>query len=87
MADEALESFGVTTPLLQFHGVHSWCHSPGEDSHEVTDEEGYLDDEEDEEARHKPDDNANASALSEILSLERTNGKPVLKYHPYVITR
>jgi len=85
LADEALESFGVTTPLLRFHGVHSWCSSPSKDSHDVA-EETYPDDEEDEELRRdsEPDDTANASALVE---LERTNGKPVLKYHPYVITR
>jgi hypothetical protein len=86
LADEALESFGVTTPLLRFHGVHSRCYSPEKSSHEVADEESYLEEEE-EAARTDPDDNDNVSTLAEIMTLERTNGKSVLKYHPYIITR
>lgn len=87
LADEALESFGVTVPLLRFHGVHSWCHSPGKDSHQAADEESHSDNEEDEEDLPQLDDNANANLLDETLSLEKTNGRPALKSHPYVVTR
>jgi hypothetical protein len=83
LADEALESFGVTVPLLRFHGVQSWCHSPV-DSHEAADEESYSDDEKDEEVSSRLDDNAVPNSLDEM---QRTNGRPVLKSHPYVITR
>jgi hypothetical protein len=87
LADLALESFGVTVPLLQFHGVHSRCHNSDNSdkgSDEPADEKSYSDDDEDQEAEIEPDDNP---LLPVLLSLEKTNGKPVLKSHPYIITR
>jgi hypothetical protein len=90
LTDEALESFGVTTPLLQFHDVPSRCHSSDKGSHETAQDEGYsngVDDEDDEGVLGEPDDDFKMSLLAGILALEKTNGKSVLKYHPYIVTR
>jgi hypothetical protein len=90
LADEALESFGVSTPLLQFHDVPSRCHSSDKGSHEAAQDEGYsndADDKGDEGGLGEPDNDFKMSPLAEILALEKTNGKSVLKYHPYIVTR
>jgi hypothetical protein len=80
LADEALESFGVTIPLLQFNGVHSRCNTLDKGTAEDEDEDNDSDDKEDEETSTNPTGHATSA-------LKRTNGLPVLKHHPYVITR
>jgi hypothetical protein len=90
LADEALESFAVTIPLLQFHDVHSRCPSSDKVQREPAEEQGNLDDDIDEEdgaAWSEPTDNAKLKSLAEIIALQQTNGKPILKYHPYIVTR
>jgi len=67
LADEVLESFGVTSPLVQFHTVNSRCPNFSKDAHTA---DGFD----------------TTSALSQPL-LQTTNGKPVLKNHPCIITR
>ncbi|KAF9466788.1 hypothetical protein BDZ94DRAFT_137676 [Collybia nuda] len=74
LADKAIESFGVTIPLLSFHGVHTRCAGDSSDA---------VPFEEDEEVTNQPplDDNSNSPLLV------TTNGKPLLKSHPYIVTR
>lgn len=76
LADKAIESFGVTIPLLSFHSVHSWCPS---DSIDISSSE--PEDDEDEPPNQQLDDSKN------LPLLKTTNGKPLLESHPYVITR
>jgi hypothetical protein len=89
LADEALESFGVTIPLLGFYGVHSQCNSFDEGSHETAGEESPPDEDEDEDedGEVRDDDDTTTITPNRILNLQRTDGKPILKYHPYIITR
>lgn len=87
MADEALESFGVTTPLLQFHSVHSRCYSADKESHDAVDEQSYSDDDDDDDDESESDNNTNIGAMAGLPSLQKTCGKSVLKYHPYIVTR
>lgn len=87
LADEALESFGVTTPLLQFHSVHSRCYSADKESHDAVDEQSYSDDDDDDDDESESDNNTNIGAMAGLPSLQKTCGKSVLKYHPYIVTR
>jgi hypothetical protein len=91
LADKALESFGVTTPLLRFHSVRSQCHSPNKGLREAATEENPSDDEDDDDDDDddwsEPDLDPNLNPLARVVALERTNGKSVLQYHPYIITR
>jgi hypothetical protein len=67
LADEVLESFGVTFPLLQFHTVRSRCPSPSKGVHAA--------------------DGFDTMSSLFLPLLQTTNGKPLLKSHPCIITR
>ncbi|KAF5370516.1 hypothetical protein D9615_010329 [Tricholomella constricta] len=94
LAEQALESFGVSIPLVQFHGVKSRCvESANDASKGSTKPDGIVDDDdekeeddsdEDEKPTSSPSKPFNVSALS---SLQVTDGKPALKTHPYIVTR
>lgn len=90
LADKVLDSFGVTTPLIRFHSVRSQCYSSDKGSREAATEENPSDDEEDDDEEDdwsEPDLGPNMNPLARVVALERTNGKSVLQYHPYIITR
>jgi hypothetical protein len=93
LVDKALESFGVTTPLLRFYDVHSRCDNSddsGNDSNEPADEdsESFSDsDDEDQETGSEPNNLLESSVPDVLLVLQKTNGKPVLNSHPYIITQ
>ncbi|GLB42812.1 hypothetical protein LshimejAT787_1202610 [Lyophyllum shimeji] len=73
IADKAVESFGVTVPLIQFHPILSRCEHKGlEDVLDEFEEEdpGFL-----------------GQLMEQKASMETTEGKGVLSHHPYVITR
>jgi hypothetical protein len=45
------------------------------------------DEDEDEDGEVRDDDDTTTITPNRILNLQRTDGKPILKYHPYIITR
>ena len=85
LADEALDSFGVTVPLLQFNGIHSRCNNLDKGTAEDEDEDSD-EDSDDKETSADRSEHAERTFLG-VSALKRTNGLPVLKHHPYVITR
>ncbi|GLB42810.1 hypothetical protein LshimejAT787_1202590 [Lyophyllum shimeji] len=94
LADKALESFGVSIPLLEFHGVQSRCTAADGNSTAASvdaNENSYDEEEEDEleEETLAPDPvpSKAAKATAPRSSLEKTGGKPVLRSHPYIVTR
>jgi len=89
LADKSLESFGVSVPLVQFHGVQSRC-TAGGDNTEAQDnsddeQEQEEDFEEELETPVKPSKRPKKASLTPPLDI--TDGKPVLKNHPYIVTR
>ncbi|KAG6826503.1 hypothetical protein H0H92_015576 [Tricholoma furcatifolium] len=104
LADNIIESFAVSVPLLQFHGIQNQCASPTHDdittatiSTATTSSIGEEFDLEEEDdlselaptptsiARTEPTTDTNRSLP--IASLETTNGRDPMKYHPYIVTR
>ncbi|RDB21767.1 hypothetical protein Hypma_011097 [Hypsizygus marmoreus] len=84
LADKAMESFGVSIPLIQFNGIQSQCmKSDDRDiAEDSTDDEDDIDIEDlSDPVVPKP---KNPSVPS---SLRTTNGQPSLKSHPYIVTR
>ncbi|KAF8063485.1 hypothetical protein FPV67DRAFT_246768 [Lyophyllum atratum] len=88
LVDKALESFGASVPLVQFHGVQSRCTAGGGKT-EVQDNSD--DEEEEEDLEEEPETPVKRSKRPKnapsIPPLEITDGKSVLKYHPYIVTR
>ncbi|KAG6825135.1 hypothetical protein H0H92_004599 [Tricholoma furcatifolium] len=97
LADNILESFAVSVPLLQFHGIQNQCASPTHDdittatiSTTITSSVGKEFDleEEDDLSDLAPAPTSIAPGwLTPIASLETTNSKDPGKYHPYIVTR
>ncbi|KAG6833304.1 hypothetical protein H0H87_008936 [Tephrocybe sp. NHM501043] len=91
LADKALESFAVSVPLIEFHGIQSRCapETPTSTAHmnddELLDEEGEL------EPVHVEADSESRGwtrhGSAPVSSLEKTDGKDPLKSHPYIVTR
>ncbi|KAF8063483.1 hypothetical protein FPV67DRAFT_247135 [Lyophyllum atratum] len=73
VADEAVESFGVTVPLIQFGHINSRCDN--EDGEEDPEEQDGED----------PPILENSTERGSLL--ETTEGKAVLESHPYIVTR
>ena len=88
MVEEAIDSFGVSIPLLEFANVHSRCAGAGADVHAVgaqpsdTPESESSDDDEDEE-----DEKGAPPRVFRKFRFTTTTGQPLLESHPYIITR
>ncbi|KAF5375938.1 hypothetical protein D9615_008271 [Tricholomella constricta] len=76
IADKAVESFGVTVPLLQFHGIKSRCNDSGIEQ-DISEKE--EDDSEERDMFGRP--------IVLESSLKTTWGKSALSHHPYIVTR
>ncbi|KAE9389876.1 hypothetical protein BT96DRAFT_1024841 [Gymnopus androsaceus JB14] len=89
MIDDAIEAFGISEPLIQFHTIRSKCPSiANTDDDDDDDEDGDdVDDESgDSPASTTPDAN-DIMAAFKFNVLQTTIGKPALKAHPYIVTR
>ncbi|KAG6826502.1 hypothetical protein H0H92_015575 [Tricholoma furcatifolium] len=95
LADEILESFAVSIPLIQFHGIQSQCsftppkHIPVKTS-DV--HEGHDDDEEEFAQLAKPaasraTPKTRVTVQGHGSSLEQTSGEDLSYNHPYIVTR
>ncbi|KAG6907293.1 hypothetical protein DXG01_009486 [Tephrocybe rancida] len=91
LADRVLESFAVSIPLIQFHGIQSRC-ATSQDSTPISD--AYEDlDEEDGEIATSPTapglkyNGWTSKNSAPVSSLERTDGRDPLQTHPYIVTR
>jgi len=75
--DEIVDAYGIFTPLLSFHEIKSRCQTDGQiDMSPPNNKEEELD-----PASQKP-----VGAQGKKLEIT-TEGKAVLKAHPYIITR
>lgn len=90
MVEEAIDSFGVSIPLLEFHNLHSRC--PGADSDAVDaqssdtpESENSDDEDEDDEYKEDKEDSGTRSLFKKFGFTTTT--KPLLESHPYIITR
>lgn len=80
MVEEAIDSFGLSIPLLEFANVHSRC----ADAVDVQPRESDgSDEDEDEDVELK----AAPSRVFRKFGFTTTTGKPLLESHPYIITR
>ncbi|KAG5634493.1 hypothetical protein H0H81_001765 [Sphagnurus paluster] len=75
LADEALESFGVSIPLIQFHGAPTQC----------ADKETSDGEPDGKDKSSSPVFAYNSSTPGS--SLQITDGKALLLNHPYIVTR
>lgn len=82
MVDNAIETFGISVPLVEFHNIKSQC----VDTQINADEKDDDDDDDDYQKKQAADEaSLNKVVIKTVLS--GTRGKPVLETHPYVITR
>ena len=87
MVEEAIDSFGVSIPLLEFANVHSRCagadvHAVGAQPSDTPDSESSDEEEEDEE-----DEKGAPPRVFRKFGFTTTTGKSALESHPYLITR
>jgi hypothetical protein len=86
LADEAVESFGISIPLLEFRSIRSQCPDKfpvtlgNDDGLEEGEDEDDIDD-------GSSNDQAVIKKESGKTSLVTTDGKSILEFHPYVVTR
>ena len=89
MVEEAVDSFGVSIPLLEFANVHSRCTGAGADVHAVgaqpsdTPESKSSDEDEEDEDSEK----GAPPRVFRKFGFTTTAGKSALESHPYLITR
>lgn len=81
MIEEAIDSFGISTPLVQFHPVRSKCPSSDDD-----DDYDYAEDFDD-DGESVANATAEPSAVLKPSLLRTNNGKLPLESHPYIVTR
>ncbi|KAG6825244.1 hypothetical protein H0H92_004300 [Tricholoma furcatifolium] len=87
LVDNILESFAVSVPLLQFHGIQSQCASP---THDDSTTATISDSEEEDDLSETPPSIPTPDidqSFPPIALLETTNGMDPVKYHPYIVTR
>ncbi|KAG6840561.1 hypothetical protein C0991_005837 [Blastosporella zonata] len=88
LSDMALESFAVTVPLIQFHGIRSRCTPPIHNrTAKVSDFEDFDVDVDPLALLESPQASGSPAWPIPISSLELTNGQDPLKAHPYIVTR
>ncbi|KAJ7619341.1 hypothetical protein FB45DRAFT_1095422 [Roridomyces roridus] len=91
VADRALDSFGLSMPLLEFHEIGSQCVNSSEpEPVSVEKEEQAQDDEEEEEDQpFKIDLGETLDGLPHLNMTLQFHGpeKTILKHHPFVVTR
>ena len=86
MVEEAIDSFGMSIPLLEFANFHSRC--TGADAHAVdarpsnTPESESSDEDEDEDS-----EKGAPPRVFRKFGFTTTTGKSALESHPYIITR
>ena len=91
MADEALESFGISIPLIEFHEVQNRCSNSTSDRGDgkvegASGTKVWDNDSRDNGSDEKESDKANLDA--EVRGSQKENDvTPSHKLHPHVVTR
>jgi hypothetical protein len=87
MVEEAIDSFGVSIPLLEFNNLHSRCAGAVDAQPSDTTESESSGEEEEEEEDKEDSGTGGPSRVFRKLGFTTTTGKPLLESHPYIITR
>ncbi|KAJ6588605.1 hypothetical protein B0H19DRAFT_1100250 [Mycena capillaripes] len=89
LADKALDSFGISMPLLEFHEFRSKCANvSNSETSPIPSETVVINkDDEDEDAEDHADDNNVAEVIPLGVSDIKRYPEHVVKRHPFVVTR
>ena len=87
MVEEAIDSFGVSIPLLEFANLHSRCTGADGDAVDAEPSDTPESESSDEDEEDEDSEKGAPPRVFRKFGFTTTTGKSALESHPYLITR